>query len=172
MKKTIGKIVAVITSALLLNGCANGFHPLAGLGLNLHTQGFWNAYNNAVSQYESQAEIGQITWTEAANKIRLTDLDLAQKAKNYDTTWKFDSNDEEFHQYSIYLAEKVDLKLISVAQYKAMKAQKFNEVQARQQTISNQYEQTKLLRQNQEIIKNNQNKTVNCTVYGINITCN
>ncbi len=175
MISKINKYLIFIWLSLMLTGCANGFHPLSGLGLNLHNQAFWDAYNKAINQFESQAERGEISWAEAATKIRSADWNLAQNSRQYDTSWKFDTNDEEFHQYSIALAAMVDSRKISIAQYKAMKLQKFNEVQARQQTLSNQSEQLRLLQQNQQILRDSQrsiNKPLTCHTYGGTTTCN
>jgi hypothetical protein len=168
-------VVTLILSVGFLSGCANGYHPLGGLGLNLHNPVFWNAYNNAISTFEAQAEAGQITWVEAATKIRQADWNLATNAKQFDTSWKFDSNDEEFHQYSIALAERLDKRQMTVAQYKSMKLQKFNEVQQRQHIISNQNEQIQLLKENQRILENQSNrqpKQIKCHTYGNTTTCN
>lgn len=175
MKSIKKKFFIVVFFVSLLSGCATGFHPLAGLGLNVHNQNFWDAYNNAISTFESQAEAGQITWVQAATNIRQADWNLANNARQFDTSWKFDSNDEEYHQYSISLAEKVDKRQMSVAQYKAIKLQKFNEVQRRQQTMSNQNEQIRLLRENQRILESQQNRpprSINCHTYGNSTTCN
>lgn len=175
MNNAISKFFCLMCVSLLLTGCANGFHPLSGLGFNLHNQEFRNAYNQAVNNFESQAERGEISWVEAATKIRLADWNLAQNAHRFDTSWKFDSNDEEFHQYSISLAEMVDRGRLSVAQYRSMKLQKFNEIQARQQTLSNQMEQIRLLQQNQQILRDGQNRinrSFTCTTFGGVTTCN
>lgn len=172
VKILISKLFSIFIAVILLGGCANGFHPLSGLGLNLHNQEFWKAYNTAIEKFEGEAEAGKITWVEAATKIRFADWNLAQNAYKFDSSWKFDSNDEEFHQYSIALAERVDKRRISVAQYKAMKLKKFNEVQSRQETISNQSEQLRLIRENQKIIKDGLNKTTTCNTIGGILTCN
>lgn len=156
----------------LLSGCANGYHPLTGLGLNVHDQELSNFYNNSSATLESQAEAGQITWVEAATKIRYMDWKLANSAGQFDTSWKFDSNDEEFHQYSIALAERVDKRQISVPQYKSMKLQKLNQVQQRQQILRNQTEQTRLLRENQRILQNQPSKSFRCETFGSTTTCN
>jgi hypothetical protein len=146
-------IIRLIALALfsVLGGCANGIHPLHGLGLNTDDAAFRKIYDDAVVQYERQAEQREITWAEAAVKIRATDFGLAEEARRFDTSWKFDSYDEEYHSYCIAIAEKVDGKQISIAQYRASRIAKLNEVNARILSLSAQQQQ--LLNQ-QQIINN------------------
>ena len=69
VKILTSKIFSIFIAVILLGGCANGFHPLSGLGLNLHNQEFWKAYNTAIEKFEGEAEAGKITWVEAATKM-------------------------------------------------------------------------------------------------------
>lgn len=152
-------------------GCANGFHPLSGLGLYVHDKEFRAGYDNQVSLIEREAEIGNITWAIAAERVRLLDFNLAVAAKNYDTSWKFDSNDEEYHQFSIALASRVDAKTLSLSEYKMLRSQRLNEINARAQALRLANESNQLMRLNQQILINNQNRTINCATIGNQINC-
>ena len=157
---------------LFLSGCANGWHPLGGLGLNLHTPAFQAVYDEARQNLENQARQGKITWVNAAKEIRRVDYELARNKGQFDTSWKFDSYDEEYHSFCIALAEKLDLKQISVDQYIYYRSQKENQIRERQGNISSSQQ---IINQQQQIInlqRQNSNKSVTCTTYGITTTCN
>ena len=170
MRKSILLLLCMLIP--VISGCANGFHPLGGLGLYLHDRDFRTVYDTQVNLIEKEAEMGNITWTAAAERVRLVDFNLAAAAKDYDTSWKFDSNDEEYHQYSIMLASRVDGKTLSLPEYKMLRSQRLNEINARMQAQRNASE----VRQNQQTLINNQNRsiireTINCTTFGNTVRC-
>lgn len=119
---------------LVLTGC--GIQPLAGLGLNLDTPRFQAIYDRTTAELDQKAKAGQITWVEAATRRKEADRNLAVNASKYDTSWKFDRYDEEFHAYCILMADKLDKRLISFAEFDLARTEKFNQIQERQATSS------------------------------------
>lgn len=172
----IRKLLLSFFLMLFLVGCANSFHPLGGLGFNFHGPAFQKAYDDAVVFFERKAEAGEISWVEAAQKIRQADWNLAEakRTEGFDTTWKFDLNDEEYHAYCIALAERVDKGLVSPYEYRAARIAKFNEISVRQQMIGVRQQQIDIQRQNQRILQQQQNtpsKEVTCSKIGSVVTC-
>ena len=96
----------------------------AGLGLNLDERRVQNAFDTAKERLEQRARAGEITWVEAATKTRDLDKYFAQRT-DLDTSWKFDQDDEEYHAYAIALAERLDRKQISYAEFDASRIQRF-----------------------------------------------
>lgn len=124
------------------------------------------------------AKDGKITWVEAATLRREADKTLANNKAGYYTSWKFDSDDEEFHAYCIALAERLDRRAITFAQYDAARIAKFNQIQNRSTSQANQEEMIQLQRNNQLLLqqqqrqqKINQNRTINCETFGSTTTC-
>lgn len=130
----------------------------AGLGLNLDERRVQNAFDTAKERLEQRARAGEITWVEAATKTRDLDKYFAQRT-DLDTSWKFDQDDEEYHVYAIALAERLDRKQISYAEFDASRIQRFNAIQARRQSLNNQ----------QRIIQNTQRTYSNTS--GSGVTC-
>lgn len=130
----------------------------AGLGLNLDERRVQNAFDTAKERLEQRARAGEITWVKAATKTRDLDKYFAQRT-DLDTSWKFDQDDEEYHAYAIALAERLDRKQISYAEFDASRIQRFNAIQARRQSLNNQ----------QRIIQNTQRTYSNTS--GSGVTC-
>lgn len=162
------RIISIIFS-VLISGC--GINPLSGLGFETDTPKFWAEYNRVSAELDQQAKSGKITWVQAAIKRKEADKFLASTASKYDTSWKFDSSDEEFHGFCIALAERLDMKQISFYQYDSARITKFNEIRERQQSISAQQQQNSLMRQNQQILRDSQNRTITCDTFGSTTTC-
>ena len=128
-------IVVFLGCALsTLSGCAD----LNSLSQSLFTdqreeaREFQSAFDRQKNAIEARASAGYITWAQAARNVR--DLDRSWVGKT--PTWKFDSDDEEYHAYSIALAERVDAKQLSFSQYDAMRTQRFSQITARRQQIN------------------------------------
>ena len=145
----------LITIFLLcsLTACAG-----LGLGLGLDNRRVQNAFDTAKAKLEQKAAAGEISWVQAATKTREFDKYLAGRT-DLDTTWKYDQDDEEYHAYCIALAERLDRKQISYAEFDSSRIQRFNAIQARQQSLNNQ----------QRIIQNTQRTYSNTS--GSGVTC-
>mgnify|MGYP001766917019 CR=1 FL=1 len=109
----------------------------AGLGLGIDNRRVQDAFDTGKARLEQRARAGEITWVQAATQTRELDKDFARRT-DLDTTWKFDQDDEEYHAYCIALAERLDRKKISFAEFDAERLQRFNEIQARRQSLNNQ----------------------------------
>jgi len=165
-------IVLYVIAVCVLSGCANGWHPLGGLGFNLHDPSFRQFYDNSRQNLENKARQGEITWVQAAKEIRRIDYELYKNKGEFDTSWKFDSYDEEYHSFCIALAEKLDDKQISVDQYVFARLQKENQINERQRSLS---QSQQLINQQQQIInlqRKNSNKSITCNTLGTTTTCN
>lgn len=127
--------------ALSLSGCAGNL--LQGLGFESDTPKFWAVYNRIKSETDDLAKAGKMTWVEASIRVRDADKRLADNKAGYDTSWKFDSDDEEYHAYVIAIAERLDQKLISFAAFDASRIAKRNEIDARRQSIDLQRKATR-----------------------------
>lgn len=159
----------IIFIEVLISGC--GINPLAGLGLNTDDSSFRNEYNRASAAFDQQAKEGKITWVQAATKTKETDIFLAKNTAKYDTSWKYDSSDEEYHAYCIALAERLDRRQISFAQYDAARIEKLNQINERLQSLGMQQLQINLQRENQRLIRSNSDRTIKCDTYGMTTTC-
>lgn len=97
-------------------------------------------YNS--KQLEIKAQAGEITWVQAQSQIR--DMDKGVKGKldssGASHTWRYDSGDDEYYAHCIALAEKLDKKEITFAQFDAERKTVFNQVEARRQSLQNQHE--------------------------------
>lgn len=85
--------------------------------------------------FEMQAERGEITWVAAATKTRDLDKNWASRVM-FSSTWKYDSDDEEYHAFCIAMAERLDSKQITFAQYDAARIERMNAIDARRQILS------------------------------------
>ena len=159
----------IVSLVLLISGC--GVNLLSGLGLNSDDPAFRNEYNRASAAFDQMAKEGKITWVQAAIKTKETDIYLARNTAKYDTSWKFDSSDEEYHAYCIAMAEKLDRRQISFAQYDAARISKLNQINERLQSLSAQQQQIHLQRENQRLIRSNADRTISCETYGTTTTC-
>ena len=130
----------------------------AGLGLGTDNRRVQNAFDTGKARLEQKARAGEITWVQAATQTRELDQYFARRT-DLDTTWKFDQDDEEYHAYCIALAERLDRKQISFAEFDAARLQRFNAIQARRQSLNNQ----------QRIIQNTQQTSGG--VGGQGVTC-
>ncbi len=129
-------IIVLIVIISSISGCVG--NPLAGLGLDTDTPKFWAIYNRMKAETDALAAAGDITWVQASAKVRDADKRLAENKSGFDTSWKFDSDDEEYHSYVIAIAERLDQKLISFAEFDASRIAKRNEIDARRQYINQQ----------------------------------
>ena len=112
-----------------------------------------NRFDAAKAQIDQKALSGQISWVQAAIQVRELDKKIAANSGIERLhLWKFDSDDEEYHAYCIALAERLDKKQITFAQFDAARTQRFNQIQARRQGLSAQ----------QQIIQNTQPRQQNC----------
>lgn len=117
-----------------VSGCGvNLFH---GLGFETDTPKFWETYNKIRAENDALAAAGKTTWVQASKRIRDADKYLAENKSGYDTSWKFDSDDEEYHSYVIAMAERLDLKQISFSVFDAARIAKRNEIDTRRQSIN------------------------------------
>ena len=133
MKRMVTRFLAICL-LLSISGCAE----LNAIGDNLFTD--MNAQMREVQEsfdrqklaFEDRARGGYTTWAEAARNVRNLDRSFVGNGR-----WKFDSDDEEYHAYSIATAERVDSKQLSFAQYDALRTRRFSEIVARRQLLIN-----------------------------------
>lgn len=111
-------------------------------------------FEDAISQLEEKAQTGQITWVQAQSRIRDMDKEVKVKldATGAEHTWRYDSGDEEYYAYCVALAEKLDKREITFAQFDAARKRAFNQVNDRRQSLQNQ----------QELIENSRPRQRNC----------
>ena len=106
------------------------------LGLNLDQKRGQAEYDAEKSSIESYAYSGNISWVEAA--VRVRDLDKRFAARSdLDMKWKYDYNDDEYHAFSIAAAALVDKKQITFIEYDAARTRRFSEISARQAASRN-----------------------------------
>lgn len=95
-------------------------------------------FESTKEQLEQKAQAGQITWIQAERQIR--DLDKQMKSKldasGARHTWRYDTGDEEYYAYCIALAEQLDNHKITFAQFDVARKQRFNQIQARRQELT------------------------------------
>lgn len=87
------------------------------------------------ARLEIQARSGEITWVQATSQTRDLDKSLANRA-DFDTTWKFDHDDEEYHAYAVALAERLDSRQITFAEFDSLRIAKLNSIRARSESLS------------------------------------
>lgn len=149
------KIITVILALILLTGCATTpYTATPFVSVEQQRQMVQDAFDKQKTANEDEARAGRITWGDAAQLTRLLDKQFAEslRSKGRSDLWVFDSNDEEYHAYCIALAEQLDKKKISFAEYDAARTKRFNEIQLRRQTLANQA----------QIISNTQPRSSNC----------
>lgn len=115
---------SVAILALMISGCAE-LNRLSDQ-LFTDTSQIQAEFDRRKAEIEGRAHRGQITWVAAARQVRELDRSYAGQG-----TWKFDSNDEEYHAYCVLAAEQLDARKISFTYYDALRTRKFNEIQAR-----------------------------------------
>lgn len=115
---------------LLLSACT-------GLGLNLDNRRIQDEFNASKESLESRARAGEITWVTATTRTRELDKSYASRT-DLDTNWKFDQDDDEYHSYCIMLAEQLDQRAITFAQFDAARIQRLNAIQIRRLSLSMQ----------------------------------
>ena len=91
-----------------------------------------NSFDSQKQAIEDRARGGYMTWVQAARDVRELDRSFAGKGN-----WKFDSDNDEYHAYSIAIAEQLDNKKITFAQYDALRTQRFGQIMARREQINN-----------------------------------
>lgn len=127
LKSRLLKIFGALLVCSFVSGCAGNI--LAGLGLETDTPRFWNMYNKVKADADTKAMAGEISWVEASIRVRDADKFLAENKAGYDTSWKFDANDIEYHAYVIAIAERLDRGEITFAAFDALRIAKLNEIQ-------------------------------------------
>ncbi len=121
-------IVGLGTCLLLLQGCAEIDRLESRLFSDkpAETREAQQIFDRKKEQIESAARARQISWAEAARRVKQVDRSLAGQGN-----WKFDSDDEEYHAYCVLVAEQLDSGKITFAYYDALRTRKLNEIQAR-----------------------------------------
>ena len=132
------KIGISFVMALTISGCAGNL--LHGLGFESDTPSFWAAYDYVKAENDALAAAKKITWAQASTRVRDADKYMAENKSGYDTSWKFDADDEEYHSYVIAISEQLDRKLISFASFDAARIAKRNEIDTRRQSINLQHQ--------------------------------
>lgn len=127
------KISLYFALSFSLSGCLTT--GLLGPDPDRDTPEFRRVYELTKNQTDAQAKTGQISWVQASTKVRDVDKYLANNQKGYFTSWKFDSDDEEYHSYVIAISERLDQKLITFAAFDAARTAKLNQINTRRQTI-------------------------------------
>ena len=125
----INSIIVVLGASLfLLQGCAEIDRLESRLFSDrpAETREAQQIFDRKKEQIESAARARQISWAEAARRVKEADRSLAGQG-----SWKFDSDDEEYHAYCVLVAEQLDSGRISFAYYDALRTRKLNEIQAR-----------------------------------------
>lgn len=92
-------------------------------------------YDTEKARLEQLAGVGDITWAQAATRTRDLDKSLAHRT-DLDTTWKFDRDDEEYHAYCVALAERLDAKQVSFAEFDSLRIARLNAIRARAESLS------------------------------------
>jgi len=127
------RLFCLVMMSFLFSGCQAMIKPEAMNEIS-------NRFNIAKEQREQNAKVGKITWVQAQREIK--DLDKGVKERLDATgaihTWRYDSGDEEYYAYCIALAERLDRKQISFAEFYALRIERFNAIEARRQSQYNQ----------------------------------
>jgi hypothetical protein len=105
-------------------------------------------FNRQKATIEGSAKAGELTWVSAITQERELDKQFALQATtvyhinpdrySYSPSWKFDSDDDEYYAFCIELAEQLDQKKITYAQFDSARTRKFNQIQARRAMINSQ----------------------------------
>lgn len=99
-----------------------------------------NRFKIAIEQREKMAKAGQITWVQSQQEIRDLDKGVKERldATGASHTWHYDTWDEEYYAFCIALAEKLDQKEITFAEFDAERIERFNAIEARRQELDAQ----------------------------------
>jgi hypothetical protein len=116
-------------------GQPSGNASLSWLGLRLDQKRAQAEYDRRKASIESDARSGFNTWVVAARLVRELDQRFAQRT-DLDAGWKFDSDDEEYHAFSIAAAALVDNRQVTFDEYDAARTKRFNEIQARRAAMN------------------------------------
>lgn len=119
----------------IFSGCAelNSFSDNLFTDQREESRQVQSAFDRQKERIEARAAAGTITWVQAARNVR--DMDRSWVGKT--PTWKFDSDDDEYHAYSIAPAARVDSKQLTFVQYDAMRTQRFSQIAVRRQQLNN-----------------------------------
>lgn len=117
----------LIISSVFLFGCATHEDMVSKIN---------NRFDTEKSIMERRANSGEVSWVRATTHMRDYDKMLARIPDNAGY-WKYNSDDEEYHSFSIALAERLDKKKITWAQFDAARIQKLNQIKARTQMLRN-----------------------------------
>ncbi|RZL65970.1 MAG: hypothetical protein EOP81_02350 [Variovorax sp.] len=117
-----------------------GLALLAACGTFIDTQPIQRHYDEFSAQVERHAAAGQITWVAAQSSIRNLDRDTKTKLDSTGSyhSWRYDIWDDEYHAYTISLADQLDRKQISFYQFDAARKQRWSEIENRRIQLGNQ----------------------------------
>lgn len=141
------RLFCLVILPFLFSGCQTMIKPEVVDEIN-------NRFNIAKEQREQNAKAGKMTWVQAQSEIK--DLDKGVKERLDATgaihTWRYDSGDDEYYAYCIALAEQLDRKQISFAEFDALRIERFNAIETRRQSLNAQQQ---LLNAQQQLINQN-----------------
>lgn len=93
------------------------------------------AFEAEKQRLEAQAMEGAISWLAAISQERELDKRLAAEPSGSALTeavlgrgWKYDADDQEYWAFTLVLAERLDAKVITYAEFDAGRIQKMNEI--------------------------------------------
>ena len=89
--------LTLLLAAIFIAGCALG-PSREEVSAKLNAR-----FDDAKARTEQKAHAGQITWVQAATQVRDLDKKVAS-VPELQGTWKFDSDDAEYHAYCIAMA--------------------------------------------------------------------
>jgi hypothetical protein len=119
----VASAVSTRVSTTLTNLNLRAYLPPEGLIADAEQQkALQRQFAERQAQIEQRAANGEITWVQAAREIR---------SLHRRSGWDFDRAHEEFHTYNATLAEQVDAGRLTYAQYDALRAQRFAEIERR-----------------------------------------
>jgi hypothetical protein len=118
----------LLAAAVALGGCEEMTHVAKSLTADTQSEETYmrGEYNRQKTELEALAAKKQLTWVEAARRVRGLDQQFGGRG-----TWVYDSNSDEYHAYSIALAQQVDAGQMTFEQYDALRTAKYNEIQRR-----------------------------------------
>jgi hypothetical protein len=134
------QLTVFVFAMALTAGCATRSDQTGGLSRHAY-------YEKMQGQYEQQARNGAIKWAEAVEKTRDLDKSLAEDQGIIFKDWKYDQDDDEYHSYCLALAERLDRRQISFAQFDAGRKARFNQIVSRRQSLNAADEQNRVLRE-------------------------
>jgi hypothetical protein len=150
------RITYILPLILSLSGCAllEGVSSELGLSPSCKEKSaeIQEIFDSKQSESESDALAGRYTWVKREILMREFDKHIASLPEAR-CAWKYDSDDEEFHAYAVALAERLDKREITYAQFNAARTQRYNQIQARRKQLNLQ----------QQAVRNSQPRTTTCT---------